>query len=35
MVEQALKYAKLSRFNFTDSAPKIQEGTIIYTFVSQ
>jgi hypothetical protein len=35
MVEQALKYAKLSRFNFTESAPKIQEGTIIYTFVSQ
>ena len=35
MLEQALKYAKLSRFNFMASAPKIQEGTIIYTFVSQ
>lgn len=35
MIEQAVKYAKLSRFNFSDSAPKIQEGTITYTFISQ
>lgn len=35
MIEQAVKYAKLSRFNFASSAPKIQEGTIVYTFISQ
>jgi TonB family protein len=35
MLEQAVKYAKKSRFNYASSAPKLQEGTIIYTFVSQ
>lgn len=34
MLEQALKYAKLSRFNYAGTA-KTQEGTITYTFVSQ
>lgn len=35
MIQQALKYAKLSRFNYSSSAPKTQTGTIVYTFVSQ
>ncbi len=35
MLEQAVKYAKKSRFNYVSTAPKLQEGTIIYTFVSQ
>jgi TonB family protein len=35
MLEQAVKYAKKSRFNYSSSAPKAQEGTIVYTFVSQ
>jgi len=35
MIQQALKYAKLSRFNYSGSAPKTQTGTIIYTFVGQ
>ena len=35
MVQQALKYAKLSRFNYASSAPKTQTGTIVYTFVGQ
>ena len=35
MVEQALKYAKISRFAFSSSSPKSQDGTIIYRFVSQ
>ena len=35
MIEQALKYAKMSRFNFSGSAPKSQEGIITYTFISQ
>lgn len=35
MIEQAVKYAKLSRFNYSGSAAKAQEGTIVYTFVSQ
>ncbi len=35
MLEQALKYAKMSRFSYSGSAPKSQQGTIIYTFVSQ
>lgn len=35
MIEQAVKYAKLSRFNYSGSSPKSQEGTITYTFVSQ
>lgn len=35
MIEQAIKYAKLSRFNYSSSSPKLQEGTITYTFISQ
>jgi|TARA_R110000737_G_scaffold202403_1_gene221622 hypothetical protein len=35
MIEQAQKYAKMSRFAFSSSAPKSQDGTIIYRFVSQ
>jgi len=35
MMEQALKYAKMSRFNYTGSAPSSQSGRIYYTFVSQ
>jgi hypothetical protein len=35
MIEQAQIYAKKSRFAFNSSAPKSQEGTIIYRFVSQ
>lgn len=35
MLDQAVKYAKMSRFKYSASAPSIQEGTIIYTFVSQ
>jgi outer membrane biosynthesis protein TonB len=35
MIDQAKKYAKMSRFNFSSSAPKLQEGKIVYTFISQ
>lgn len=35
MLEQAKKYALLSRFNYSKNAPLNQEGTIRYTFVSQ
>ncbi len=35
MIEQAIKYAKLSRFNYSGTAAKMQEGTIIYTFEAQ
>ncbi len=35
MIDYALKYAKLSRFNYSSSAPKTQTGKIVYTFVSQ
>lgn len=35
MIDQAKKYAKLSRFNYSASAPKVQEGTISYVFISQ
>jgi outer membrane biosynthesis protein TonB len=35
MVEQALKYAQLSRFAYSELAPTSQEGIIKYTFVSQ
>lgn len=34
MVQQALKYAKLSRFNYKE-AQKSQQGTITYKFISQ
>lgn len=35
MIEQAVKYAKLSRFSYSANAPKTQEGSILYTFVAQ
>jgi hypothetical protein len=35
MIEQAKKYALMSRFNYSNSSPSLQEGTIRYTFVSQ
>ncbi len=35
MLEQALKYAKMSRFNYSGSAPGSQSGRIFYTFQSQ
>jgi hypothetical protein len=35
MIEQAERYAKMSRFAFSSSAPKTQDGFIYYTFVSR
>ena len=35
MTQQAIKYAKLSRFNYSNTAATSQVGTITYTFVSQ
>jgi hypothetical protein len=35
MIEQAERYAKMSRFAFSSSAPKTQDGYIFYTFVSR
>lgn len=35
MIEQAKKYAMMSRFNYSKSAPASQDGIIKYTFVSQ
>jgi hypothetical protein len=35
MIEQAKKYALMSRFNYSNTATSLQEGTIRYTFVSQ
>jgi hypothetical protein len=35
MIEQATKYAKLSRFKYDVNAGKIQSGTILYRFASQ
>ena len=35
MIEQSVRYAKKSKFNFKDSAPAQQSGTIIYKFVAQ
>lgn len=35
MIEQAVKYAKMSRFNYSGSAPKLQSGRITYVFISQ
>lgn len=35
MIEQALKYAKLSRFNYESKATTSQEGYINYVFVAQ
>lgn len=35
MIENAEKYAKMSRFDYSSSAPETQDGYILYTFVSQ
>lgn len=35
MVEQARKYALMSRFSYNSQAEKIQEGKIVYTFLAQ
>jgi hypothetical protein len=35
MIEQALKYAKMSRFMYSGSAPESQMGSITYRFVAQ
>lgn len=35
MIEQAKKYALMSRFNYSSSAPNTQDGVISYNFVSQ
>ena len=35
MIEQALKYAKMSRFSYSGTAAKLQPGRITYTFISQ
>jgi hypothetical protein len=35
MINQAIKYAKLSRFNYSITATSNQIGTITYTFISQ
>lgn len=35
MIEQAKNYALKSRFNYSGSSPKSQEGIIVYSFVAQ
>lgn len=35
MIEQSVKYANKSKFNFKDNAPEIQNGYIVYKFISQ
>ncbi|MFM7595851.1 MAG: hypothetical protein ACKO4Y_06710 [Flavobacteriales bacterium] len=35
MIEQSVRYAKKSRFNFKDSSPTQQTGFIIYKFIAQ
>lgn len=35
MIEQSLKYAKKSKFNYKDNAPGQQSGVIVYKFVAQ
>ena len=35
MIEQSVRYARKSKFNFKDSAPVQQSGFIIYKFVAQ
>lgn len=35
MIEQAVKYAKRARFNYSSSAPSVQTGTITYKFVKR
>lgn len=35
MIEQAVKYAKMSRFIYSSTASKVEDGWISYTFVSQ
>ena len=35
MIDQAVRYAKMSRFSYSGSAPKTQTGKITYTFIAQ
>ncbi|MBI1838266.1 MAG: hypothetical protein HYR91_13475 [Flavobacteriia bacterium] len=35
MIEQAKKYAEMSRFDYSSNAPETQTGKIIYSFISQ
>ena len=35
MIEQAIKYARMSRFSYSGSAANLQPGRITYTFISQ
>lgn len=35
MIQQSIKYAKRSRFNYSGTAPAVQTGTITYKFVSR
>lgn len=35
MIEAGIKYAKMSRFKYSSSSAKIQEGTITYQFISK
>ncbi len=35
MIEQSVKYANKSKFNFKDNAPAVQNGFIVYKFISQ
>lgn len=35
MIEQSIKYARRSRFNFSSTAPAMQTGTITYKFVAR
>ena len=35
MIQQSIKYAKRSRFNYSSTAPAVQTGTITYKFVSR
>lgn len=35
MIDQAVKYAKMSRFSYSGAAPKTQTGRITYTFIAQ
>lgn len=35
MIQQSIKYAKRSRFNYSSTAPAMQTGTITYKFVSR
>ena len=35
MIEQAVKYANMSRYKFSSSAPASQSGFMVYRFISQ